>query len=283
MEISFLDRSGRRRRASIYVRRTIGSGGPTPRYGGGLSVATGAAGPAKLETTDLGRRTQRDATAIATHPVTAIIVISGMKDAQTSIARSTTITTHAGLPPSDLCRSTVRGYRRTHTRARSTMNEVPHVPVQVGPSAYHPAMSIWDELGPIDDLIAEGARLRAEQRADEALAVYVRAWEVAEDLDDDVLRVAASHMIGVVEPDPAKKLEWNLVSLRFADALDERTAADCYPTIYANLGWSYLHLGDREQAREHYEIAERFAVGLDGDYGTSIRAGIDGMLKVLTG
>jgi hypothetical protein len=144
-------------------------------------------------------------------------------------------------------------------------------------------VTIWEELGPIDALIAEGHRLRAEQRDDEAMVAYVRAWEVAEDLDDDVLRVAASHMIGVVEPDPAKKLEWNLVSLRCADKLDERTAADCYPTIYANLGWSYLHLGDRDRAREHYEIAERSAVGLDGDYGTSIRAGIDGMLKVLIG
>jgi len=143
-------------------------------------------------------------------------------------------------------------------------------------------MSIWDELGPIDDLIADGHRLRTEQRDDEAMVAYVRAWEVAEDLNDDVLRVAASHMIGVVEPDPARKLEWNLVSLRCADALDVRTAADCYPTIHANIGWSYLQLGDRDRAREHYEIAERCAVGLDGDYGVSIRSGIDGMLKVLT-
>ena len=144
-------------------------------------------------------------------------------------------------------------------------------------------MTIWDELGPIDDLIAEGARLRAEQREDEALAVYVRAWEVAEDLDDDVLRVAASHMIGVVEPDPERKLEWNLVSLRCADALDARTAADCYPTIHANIGWSLLALGDRDRAREHYEVAKTFATALDGDYGNATRAGIDGMLKVLTG
>jgi hypothetical protein len=153
----------------------------------------------------------------------------------------------------------------------------------VGSGAYHRRLTIWEELGPIDDLIAEGARLRTEQRETEAQAVYAQAWEIAEELDDDVLRVAASHMIGAVEPDAAKKLEWNLVSLRCADALDERTAADCYPTIHANIGWSYLHLGDRERAREHYEIAERCAVDLDGDYGTSIRAGIDGMLKVLTG
>lgn len=142
---------------------------------------------------------------------------------------------------------------------------------------------IFESLGPIAPLIERGHTLRTSGDEAAALEVYLSAWETAESLDDDLLRVAASHMVAVVEADLAKKLEWNLVSLGCVERLHPSVAGDCYPTVLANIGYSYLALGNRDLARTYYERAREYAVHLDGEYGESIRSGVDGMLGVLTG
>ncbi len=142
-------------------------------------------------------------------------------------------------------------------------------------------LKLFEQLGPIDSLIQKGRSLRAEGKDTEALAVYLEAWRIAEEEESDALRVASSHMVGVCEPDPARKLKWNLASLRAAEALDEETAKDCFPTIHANIGYSYLALGRRADALRHYEMARDLAADLTGPYGDQIRNGIAGMLEEL--
>jgi hypothetical protein len=98
-----------------------------------------------------------------------------------------------------------------------------------------------------------------------ALVVYQRLWDRLVAGGDHFHATVVAHMAGVVEPDDAKKHEWNIAALREADATVPREdVAWFYPSLYNNLGYSFAMRGDRAAAKANLETALSHVGALQG-------------------
>ncbi len=129
-----------------------------------------------------------------------------------------------------------------------------------------------DPNNPVIKLCAEGMKAESEGRADEARLLFMQAWEESKDNYDACI---AAHYVARNQKTPEEILRWNQVSLDRADAVDDERVQGFYPSLYLNMGKAHEDLGNREQAKRHYELAAtRMSALPDGRYGDLVREGI---------
>lgn len=116
-----------------------------------------------------------------------------------------------------------------------------------------------------------------------ALAVYNEVWDAVVIRGDHGHASVIAHMAGVAEADPQKKLQWNLDALREAYAAgDHPLVAGFYPSLFSNLGYSYLMLGDLPEALRYMELAASRLGDLEpGPYANHIRSTVEAKLSKL--
>ncbi|AXG81176.1 hypothetical protein [Streptomyces paludis] len=118
-------------------------------------------------------------------------------------------------------------------------------------------------------LCAEGMAAETENRTDEARALFLRAWEAAE---DDYGACVAAHYVARHQPTPRETLRWNQECLTRADRVGDARVRGFYASLHGNMGRAHLELGEREPAREHFEqAAERLADVPPGPYADWLR------------
>ncbi len=85
-----------------------------------------------------------------------------------------------------------------------------------------------------------------------------------------------AHMAGVADEEPATKHLWNILALREADAEPDRASvAGLYPSLYHNLAYSHLQLGEKDEGRRCLEQAWAHVGALEpGPYGDRVKAAI---------
>jgi hypothetical protein len=99
--------------------------------------------------------------------------------------------------------------------------------------------------------------------------------------DDDYQSAAVGHMYAVIVSDPRTKLEINEEALARAEKSDRFPVA-LFASLYGNVGFSHVALGNRTEARRWYLKAQDAARGLDDDeYGTMVRQSISDHLDAL--
>ena len=91
------------------------------------------------------------------------------------------------------------------------------------------------------------------------------------------------HMLAIPVEDPAQKLAINEEALRRAEQVpDDGFPKPMFASLYANVGYSKVALGDLDAARHFYRKAEAVAAGLDDDdYGNQVRSEIQKRLADL--
>jgi tetratricopeptide (TPR) repeat protein len=114
--------------------------------------------------------------------------------------------------------------------------------------------------------------LEGKGQVQDAALCFARAWDSS---TNDFERCIAAHYLARHQKSPAEALRWNQESLRYADASDDASVREFYPSLYLNLGKSYEDLGNRDEARKFYELAGRSAAVLPTNgYGALVRSGI---------
>jgi len=89
-----------------------------------------------------------------------------------------------------------------------------------------------------------------------ALTVYRTTYDRAIGRDDHYHASVVAHMAGVAEPEAAKKHRWNIDALREADAVVDRASVKgFYASLYSNLAFSQLLLGELEDALRYQQRA----------------------------
>lgn len=138
-----------------------------------------------------------------------------------------------------------------------------------------------DANNPVVRLCAEGMDLERAGRRDEAALVFTQAWEQS---SDDYERCIAAHYVARAQTTPADNLRWNLESLEYADAIQDGRVHGFYPSLYLNIGWAYEDLGNRDEARKYYQLAETRLESLpEGAYRETVRDGIERGLQRIGG
>jgi tetratricopeptide (TPR) repeat protein len=129
-----------------------------------------------------------------------------------------------------------------------------------------------DPNNPVVKLCTEGMKAEADGRPADALQLFLQAWEQRQ---DDLDACVAAHYVARHQQTPEEILRWNQESLNRADAVNDERVQAFYPSLYLNLGKAYEDLGNREEAKRHYELASARIKNLpDGRYGDVVRDGV---------
>ncbi|MCB0197857.1 MAG: hypothetical protein KDJ65_38285 [Anaerolineae bacterium] len=129
-----------------------------------------------------------------------------------------------------------------------------------------------DPQNPVVKLCAAGMQAEAEGQFDKAYDLFEQAWMTSQ---DDYERCVAAHFVARQQDDPQQMLHWNLEALAQAESVADERVQSFYPSLYLNLGFSYETLGNRVEARRHYEqAAQRLDVLPSDPYGDTVRDGV---------
>ena len=121
-------------------------------------------------------------------------------------------------------------------------------------------------------LCAHGIELEGEGKKEEALKIFIQAWEEA---INDFEKFTAAHYVARHQKSVIDKLKWDEIALSFALKINDESMKGTYPSLYLNIGKCYEDLNDLDNARKNYELAGSFTCFLSDDgYGKMIKGGI---------
>lgn len=129
-----------------------------------------------------------------------------------------------------------------------------------------------DPNNPIVRLCVAGVTCESEHRFEEALSLYMQAWKKA---SDNVELCIAAHYVARHQKSPPDTLRWNLEALKHGDAAQDDEVREFYPSLYLNVAKSYEEAGDRQRAREFYQLAaDKLGELSSGAYREMVQDGI---------
>jgi tetratricopeptide (TPR) repeat protein len=100
--------------------------------------------------------------------------------------------------------------------------------------------------------LERGRALNSAQRQEEALPLFLAAWELGRTSGEEALAVDAAHMAAIVEKGQSS-LEWNQKALELARVSTQEGAQKWVGSLTNNMGWSYHDLGEHERALACFE------------------------------
>ncbi len=114
-----------------------------------------------------------------------------------------------------------------------------------------------DLTNPVVQLCMEGTRAEFEHRIDDAHILYKQAWDARK---DDYDACIAAHYVARFQDSADESLRWNQVALEHANAVNDKSITDFYPSLYLNLGRSYELAGNQNEAQRYYDLAAELGV-----------------------
>ena len=136
-----------------------------------------------------------------------------------------------------------------------------------------------DPQNPVVRYCAEGMEREQEGRHEEALRLFMLAWNQSKDAFE---RAIAAHYVARHQITPEGALHWNQESLINADAVGDDRVQGFYPSLYLNMGKSHEDLGNLQDARRFYVLAaDRIGCLPEGRYADIVRSGVmNGMQRI---
>ena len=111
---------------------------------------------------------------------------------------------------------------------------------------------VMDLNNPVIRLCIAGTRAEFEGRKDDACERYRQAWDAA---TDDYEACIAAHYMARCQESPEEILRWNQEALERANAVNDGSTQDFYPSLYLNLGHSHELLGNQGEAKRYFDLA----------------------------
>lgn len=101
-------------------------------------------------------------------------------------------------------------------------------------------------------LCIQGMHLEEGDRAEEARAMFLRAWNEA---TDDHERFLAAYHVSRQGKDPAGQLKWLEIALRLASQVDDASVSAAFPFLHSRMAECHERLNDRDAAGRHRKLA----------------------------
>jgi tetratricopeptide (TPR) repeat protein len=126
-------------------------------------------------------------------------------------------------------------------------------------------------------LCAQGMILEGENKKDEALELFQRAWSES---SNDFEKFTSAHYVARHQISVEDKLKWDERALSFALKIDDHNIKASYPSLYLNIAKCYEDMADLSNAKRNYQLARSFFSYLPDDgYGNMIKSGINSGLE----
>jgi len=93
-------------------------------------------------------------------------------------------------------------------------------------------------------------------KPDEASKVFLQAWNEA---TNDFEKYIAAYYVARHQENVSDKLKWLETSLQFALKVNDESSLSALPNLYSNIAKCHEDLGDRDNAKKNFELADSFA------------------------
>ena len=102
--------------------------------------------------------------------------------------------------------------------------------------------------------LERGRTCNSAGEKEQAQALFLEAWNLAREINEEGLAVDAAHMVAIATGGAAG-LTWNLKALDMAEASKDPDARRWRASLQNNIGWSYHAEGEFEDALQMFEQA----------------------------
>jgi tetratricopeptide (TPR) repeat protein len=113
----------------------------------------------------------------------------------------------------------------------------------------------WLEFGRTLSSATHSKESQTDAVRAQARAAYTKAFDLADKAGLGYLAVDTMHMMGFVDTEPAKQLEWNLKTLAYMDASKDPQAKKWEASLVSNVGYALHENGRYEEALSHFQRA----------------------------
>ena len=93
-------------------------------------------------------------------------------------------------------------------------------------------------------------------KTDEASKVFLQAWNEA---TNDFEKYIAAYYVARHQENGSDKLKWLETSLQFALKVNDESSLSALPNLYSNIAQCHEDLGDINNAKRNFELADSFA------------------------
>jgi tetratricopeptide (TPR) repeat protein len=114
------------------------------------------------------------------------------------------------------------------------------------------------EAGPrprVRYLLERGRTFNSAGDKEKARTLFLRAWELARESDEEGLAVDAAHMVAITYSGTAAGVEWNQKGLAMARGTKAAKAQALIPAMYNNMAWDLHDLKRHDEALVAFEAA----------------------------
>ncbi|WP_239328074.1 hypothetical protein [Paenibacillus sp. ACRRX] len=113
-----------------------------------------------------------------------------------------------------------------------------------------------DDTARIRYLLERGRVYNSSSQQEEAIPLFLKAWEIGVQAKEDYYAVDAAHMLGISESTPETRLAWNMKALSHAEQSPK--AGKWLGSLYNNIGWAKVETGALDEALDLFERALEF-------------------------
>lgn len=103
-------------------------------------------------------------------------------------------------------------------------------------------------------LLERGRVLNSSGAPERAVPLFAEALRLAESNRNEFYAVDAAHMLGIATP-PSERLGWDRKALALAEAATDPRARGWRASLYNNIGWATLDIGDPKAALDYWQKA----------------------------
>ena len=97
--------------------------------------------------------------------------------------------------------------------------------------------------------------LEEKNKPDEASRIFLQAWN---ETTNDFEKFLAAHYVARHQKSVPEKLKWIEATLQLAQKINDDYVKGIFPSLYSNIATCYEELGDLENAKKNYELANSF-------------------------
>lgn len=114
------------------------------------------------------------------------------------------------------------------------------------------------EFSPNNDVVKlclQGMNMEDKGDFEEAIKIFLQAWNEA---TNDFEKFTAAYYVARHQKNVSDKLKWLETVLEFGLKINNDTVKSAFPTLYLNIAKCYEDLGDLDNTKKHYELANSF-------------------------
>jgi len=104
-------------------------------------------------------------------------------------------------------------------------------------------------------LCLQGMDLEEKNKPEEASRIFLQAWNEA---TNDFEKFIAAHYVTRHQKSVPDKLKWVEATLQLALKINNDYVKGIFPSLYSNIAKCYEELGDLDNAKKNYELANTF-------------------------